>query len=166
MGNASSMTKTTRRQLGLAAILATFFSSTDAKSRATNIPRVLFVCQYGSVKSAIARELFRQRARERGISVIAVSRGITPEDHVSSELLARLMRDNVNSAHDRLQRLFRRDLRGADIIVVFNPLPPPFQAVPVLDWSDVPSVTTRYDEARTQMLARIDALLDTIARTP
>jgi protein-tyrosine-phosphatase len=107
----------------------------------------LFVCQYGSVKSAIARELFRRRARERGINARAFSRGITPEDHVSAQLRAQLATDNLDTAKDRLRAITMTDTRAADYIVVFNPLPSQYAHFPTQDWSDVMSVNQQYDKA-------------------
>jgi hypothetical protein len=38
-------------------------------------PQVLFVCPYGTVKSAIARETLKRRAAEAGVAVRVRSRG-------------------------------------------------------------------------------------------
>ena len=43
---------------------------------------VVFVCEHGSVKSLVAQEWFNRRAKERGLAVRAVSRGITPDASV------------------------------------------------------------------------------------
>lgn len=135
-------------------------------ARSAKNPRVLFVCQRGSVKSAIARELFRRRARERGINAGAFSRGITPEDQVSAQLRAQLASDNIDTTKDRLRAVTMRDTRAADYIVIFNPLPSEYAHIPTLDWSDVVSVNQQYDRATADILARIDALLDEIAAMP
>ena len=61
-------------------------------------PRVLFVCPAGSVKSAIARETLKHAASRRGLAVDVQSRGVTPEDHVSPGLAARLRADGIDPA--------------------------------------------------------------------
>lgn len=126
-------------------------------------PKILFICQFGTAKSAIAREMFRKRARERGISVTAFSRGITPGDHVSPALKARLVADGINSQRDGLHKLSAKDIKAADIIVVFNQLPQTMTMKAVLDWSALASVNDDYPAARADLIGRIDALLDTIA---
>jgi hypothetical protein len=167
MGNVTGMTKVTytytRRVFSLSVLAASLSCPTNIFARSAKVPRVLFVCQYGSVKSAIARELFRRRARERGISARALSRGITPEDHVSAQLRAQLAADNLDTAKDRLRAITMADTRAADYIVIFNPLPSEYAQIPILDWSSVASVNLQYDGARADILARIDALLDEIA---
>jgi len=127
-----------------------------------NAPRVLFVCQAGTVKSAIARELFRRRALERGIAVTAFSRGITPEEHVSPELRERLVADGIDSTRDGLLKLTREDLEAADIVVVFNALPETLARSDALDWTASPSMNDSYSLARADLDRRIESLLDSI----
>ena len=143
--------------LGLAAIAATG-ANTPPK------PRVLFICQFGTAKSAIAREFFRRRARERGISVSAFSRGLTLEDHISPPLRTALREEGIDSAHDLARKLAKPDLRAADIIVFFNPLPPSLGPVAARDWMTLPSVNDNWPQARADLVQRIDALLDEIAK--
>jgi hypothetical protein len=65
-----------RRSVLGAAFAMALVQSSNVAIAAKRPKRVLFICQFGSVKSPIARELFRRRAKERGIAVIAWSRGI------------------------------------------------------------------------------------------
>ena len=62
------------------AILAGSAFLVAATGPSRRAPHVLFVCLHGTVKSPIARELMRARARERGIAVEVRSRGIEPEE--------------------------------------------------------------------------------------
>jgi protein-tyrosine-phosphatase len=126
-------------------------------------PKILFVCQYGTAKSAIAREVFRQRAKQRGISADVFSRGITLEDHMSAALRENLHADAINTEAIPAQTLARKDWLAADILIKFNPLPPSVDHSDVRDWTDVPSVNDDYANARKVLNARIDALLDEIA---
>ena len=127
-------------------------------------PSVLFICQFGTAKSAIAREVFRRRARERGIEATTFSRGITPEEHVSPALRQRLEADGVDSTRDGLHRLSKEDLKAADIVVTFNPLPAGMHRTHTLDWSALPSMNDAYPLARANLQRRIDHLLDRIVQ--
>jgi hypothetical protein len=155
--------KISRRSLVTSIVALAATSPLNLRAQGAKIPRVLFVCQFGTVKSAIAREMFRHRARQRNISVAAFSRGITPEDHVTPELRANLAADNIVTTHDRLRKLTRRDLASADFIVIFNLLPSNFLNTVTLDWSDVPSVNAQYSNAHADLAVRIESLLDTLA---
>ena len=163
---ARQASRTTRRTFiaGLTLLtISAFGRSVDARSSERTPPRVLFICESGTVKSAVARELFRRRAAERGIRVTAFSRGITPEEHVSPALRQRLIADGINSTGDGLQMLAQKDLKAADIVVVFDPLPTTLSAPRLLDWSALPSMNDTYLLARADLDRRIDALLDAIA---
>ena len=120
---------------------------------------VLFVCQGGTVKSPIAREHMRRMAAARGIAVNALSRGITPEDHMTPQLAAALKADGIDISSEPVLALSAADLTAADVIVVFNPLPASFGVWRVRDWSDMPSMNENYAAARAVLLARLEELL-------
>ena len=128
----------------------------------TIVPSVLFVCQAGTAKSAIARELLRRRARERGIAVTVFSRGLAIENHVSASLKKRLDADAIDTRRDGFRLLSASDLRNADIVVSFTPLPPSYRFSRAKDWSAVPSVNDAYVLARAEMDRRIEQLLDNV----
>ena len=153
-----------RRGMILGLLTGLGIAATGVSAKARQQPRVLFICQYGTAKSAIAREMFRQRARERGIDVSAFSRGITPEEHVSPALREHLIADGIDSAREAVQVLTVQDLRAADIIIAFNILPHHFGRVRLRDWSASPSMNDAYPLARADFIRRIDGLLDIIAR--
>ena len=159
----------TRRGLAskllIALALAGLSSSSSAKVQPAPV-RVLFVCQYGTVKSALARELFRKRAAERRIAAIAVSRGITPAEHLSAAARTSMTADGIDPARDPLRKLAPGDLRKADIVVIFNPLPVKLATRPTRDWEATRSVNDDYPNARPELDRRIDALLDEIAKLP
>ncbi len=156
--------KVERRSFTLGLFMAMGTVAARAKNEDIRVPKVLFVCQFGTAKSAIAREVFRQRARARGIDVTAFSRGITPGGHVSAALKARLTKDGIDSARDGLHRLSRKDIKAANIVVTFNPLPATMLPKDIRDWSAVPSVNDDYSAASADLRRRIDALLDTLAK--
>lgn len=125
--------------------------------------RVLFVCQFGTVKSPITRELAKRRAAERGLAIEFAARGITPEEHIAPELASALAADGINPKAEPLQPLTAADVASADIVVVFDKLPAKFVAKDVRDWSSVPSMNSSYPAARADLIARIDRLLDEVS---
>ena len=126
-------------------------------------PLVLFVCQFGSVKSAVARELFRRRAAARAVPATAFSRGITPEAHISDSLRAALVIEGVNIENEPIRQLHPKDLANADLTVLFDPLPCGLKARRVHDWTDTGSLNQAYQTERPRLLARIEALLDELS---
>jgi len=127
-----------------------------------NPPHVLLVCQFGTVKSAIARELLKRRAAQRGVTLSVESRGITPQHHLPSELEQRLAADGINPAAEPLRQLQARDIAAADLVIGFDKLPSQFRPRRLLDWSDLPSMVNDYAKSRVILDARIDSLLDSL----
>jgi Low molecular weight phosphotyrosine protein phosphatase len=125
-------------------------------------PVVLFVCPAGTAKSPIARELFRKRAKERGIAVTALSRGLHIEDHVSPPLRQRLDAEGIDTRRDGFAVLAPKDARAADVVVAFAPLPATYSSSKLRDWSAVPSVNENWPVARADIDRRIEALLDAL----
>jgi protein-tyrosine-phosphatase len=135
-----------------------------ATASAKSAPKILLVCQYGSVKSAIARELLKRRSSERHVPLTVSSRGITPEEHIPEDLRARLMAEGIDPRAQPLRKLRQSDLNAADMVILFDPLPPDLRASKARDWSAVPSMIAHYPDARADLDRRIDALLDQLVR--
>ena len=136
-----------------------------ARASETPTPTVLFICQFGSVKSAAAREIFKRRAAARCVAVNVISRGITPEAHASPALKARLAAEGIDLDAQALTKLTPADLKAADIVVIFDPLPVNLARPDARDWTRTPSFNDDYDQARAYLDPRIDTLLDEIAAT-
>jgi protein-tyrosine-phosphatase len=130
-----------------------------APLRRTSAPTVLFVCEFGTTKSAIARELFRRRAAERGLAVAAFSRGLKLENHISPQLKRRLDAEGIDPARDQPQVLEPADWRRADVIVAFNTLPAGVSRAKIRDWTDLPSMNDDYANARAMLDRRIEELI-------
>lgn len=124
-------------------------------------PRVLFVCPAGTVKSAIARELLKRRAAERGIAVVVQSRGIHTEDHVSPALTERLRNDAINIRSEIQRDVQPDDVSRADMIIAFDAAAEAPGLERATAWA-IPSWNDHYVEAKAAVLPKIDALLDQI----
>jgi protein-tyrosine-phosphatase len=153
--------RTINRRRLLAAALAV---AAAAHVNAGQLPRVLFVCQFGSVKSAVAREQFRALAARRALPLAAQSRGITPEAHASQALVAALRQEGIDLTTEPLRALTQADLDQADVVVLFNALPAGLNARNVRDWTDTGSLNDAYAAQRPRLMARIEALAKELAR--
>ncbi len=100
---AAGLERLTRRAVLTFSVAAFGSIATGAVARCRPA-RVLLVCQFGSVKSAVARELMKRRAGERGVPVEVRSRRIMPEEHVSPALATALRAEGVNTRAQRLPR--------------------------------------------------------------
>lgn len=121
-------------------------------------PSVLFVCPAGTVKSAIARETLRKQAAADRVPVLARSRGIHPEDHVSPALAANLHADGIDPAAEPARAFSEADAAAADIVIVFDEaaVAPGLQHARI--WA-IPSWNSDYPAAKAALAERIDSLI-------
>ena len=153
-----------RRSFALGLGLFTAGCAKAAADDCSNVPaKVLFICQAGTVKSPVARELFKRRAAERGLKIVVNARGIVPEEHMSPKLLAAAKADGIDPKTEPVQALTIDDMRAADVVIYFD-RPPSISVVPdALDWTDVPSMNDDYTGTRAMILARSESVMDQLA---
>jgi arsenate reductase (thioredoxin) len=165
ISNTFAMVMVARRQLLAGALLiGANLLAPAAVSAPPKKRRVLFICQFGTAKSAIARELMKRRAAERGVPLGIFSRGITPEPHLAPSTRDALLAEGIVLDAQEVQALSAEDLSAADIVVFFNPLPATWRKGDERDWSAVPSVNDAYPLARIELDRRIDNLISELVQ--
>jgi protein-tyrosine-phosphatase len=125
---------------------------------------VVFICEHGSAKSLIAREWFDRLARERGLSVRAVSLGVTPDAAVPGPIVEALGKDGFDVHAFVPNRVDAAALGGASRIVAIGLEQPgalPVQPDHALEvWDGIPPASLRYEATRDALKEHIEALLD------
>ena len=119
---------------------------------------VLLICPSGTVKSAIARELLKRRAAERGVAVHVWSRGLKIADHVTPELAARLKADGLDPRAEPPRPLTAADLTHTDIVIAFDEA----AQAPGLEHArvwDIPGFQADSDAAKAALAAQTERLL-------
>ena len=130
-------------------------------------PRVVFVCERGTVKSVIAAEIFNRRAAERKLAFRAVSRGVSPDPAIPAAVAENLAKDGFDVADFQAAKLAAEDVRGAAHVVAIGVETPLLDdAKAVTRWTDIPPASTHYAAARDAMAKRVDALLDELVNAP
>ena len=128
---------------------------------------VVFVCEHGSVKSLVAMEQFNRKARERGLPYHAVARGIAPERAVPEAIRAGLRADGFDVSDFVPQLLTSSDLDHAVLVVSFDQDVSKAIAGRArhLAWDNLPAVLADYRRGRAAIVARVDSLVDELARS-
>lgn len=127
--------------------------------------RILFVCPAGTVKSAIAREVLKARAKALALPVEVRSRGLKVEDHVSPDLEARLERDGVDVKAQPAQAFTPTDAAWADVLIAFDAAATSPGLSRARAWS-TPSWNADYDRAKADLDERLGALLTELSSRP
>ena len=128
-------------------------------------PKIVFVCEHGAAKSVIAVKELEKLARERGISIQAVSRGTTPDPDIPLLVRTGLKADGIEIGTMKPVQVKPEDLRDAARVISFGPdlSAVAGQKVRVEDWSATPDVSGNFPAARDYIVKRLQTLLDQIA---
>lgn len=133
------------------------FARADDRSGETQT--VLFVCEHGSVKSLLAKSLFEQAAAREGLTLDAVSRGITPDPEVPEWMRVALKQDGFNIGEWRPVALSEADLRSAQRVITFDVTLPHAGDPEASRWDGLPAISEDYAAGRAAIGARIDELV-------
>jgi protein-tyrosine-phosphatase len=104
----------------LNAVITTTYAEPDPTKPAT----VVFVCLHGSVKSQVAAAHFNRLAKERGLPVIAVSRGIAVDKEIPVSIREGLAGDGLVPASDVPIGLTSEEVAAAAKIFAFDEVLP------------------------------------------
>ena len=130
----------------------------------TRVPTVLFVCLHGAAKSVVAAEQLRRIAAERGIVVEAGSAGVEPYDDVPPGVVAGLREEGLEVGGLRPSVVSTERLAAASHVVSFgcdlSAFGPPGRLAQ--QWTGVPDVSDGYDEARREIVARVEQLVESL----
>jgi protein-tyrosine-phosphatase len=128
-------------------------------------PKIVFVCEHGAAKSVIAAKELEKLARERGISIQAVSRGTTPDPDIPLLVRMGLKADGIEIGTMKPVQVKPEDLRDAARVISFGPdlSAVAGQKLRVEDWSATPDVSGNFPAARDYIVKRLQTLLDQIA---
>jgi len=128
--------------------------------------KVVFVCEHGAAKSIIAAAEFERMAKEKGLAVIAVSRGTTPDAEIGTAVRQGLRSDGIDLGPAKPVKLSAKDLADASRVVSFGPdlaewLPKGAKAA---DWSATPSPGENYQAARLYIVKQLEPLIAELER--
>lgn len=156
---------------GVLIVVATMMGPIDGQGETRTQPgSVVFICEHGSAKSLIAREWFERLARERGLSVRAVSLGVVPDAAVPQPITEALRKDGFDVQAFVPNRADAAALEGASLIVAIGLERPgalPLQPDEPLEiWNGIPPTAPRYEATRDALKERIEALLDRLQANP
>jgi hypothetical protein len=124
----------------------------------------VFVCLHGSVKSQIAAAHFNRIAMERGLPVVAISRGIAVDNKIPAAIREGLARDGLAPATDVPVGLTSKQAAAATKIFAFDEVPGDLKGdADVTYWSDVPPATEDYVRARSAIVRHLEEVIGSMS---
>jgi arsenate reductase (thioredoxin) len=146
----------------LFALLAVSAIAAEPESK----PKIVFVCEHGAAKSVIAAKELEKLARERGVSLQAVTRGTSPDPEIPPVVRNGLKADGIDIGAMKPIRVKPEDLRDATVVVSFGPdLSAIAGSKKVENWSATPDPSADFGATRDYIIKRLNALLDQIGKT-
>ena len=136
------------------------------KGTKRSVPTVLFVCEHGAAKSVIAAAYFDKLAKEKGLPYRATFRGANPDAVLNPVAKRGLEHDGIDTSGWKPTLVTQKDVEEASRVVTLGCLLPAGTRVgqQVTDWSDIPSPSQNYSDARDQIRKRVGKLVDDLAR--
>jgi len=132
----------------------------------TSRPKVIFVCLHGSVKSQVAAAHFNRLASERGLSYVALSRGMDVDHSIPASIRKGLASDGLVPPSETPESLTADEAADAVKVFAFDAVPSELQGgSEVTYWSDVPPATKDYEAARSAIVRHIEEILGTLPQT-
>jgi protein-tyrosine-phosphatase len=134
-------------------------------TRGTVAPTVLFVCEHGAAKSVIAAAYFDKLAKEKRLPHRAAFRGVNPDAVLNPVAKKGLEQDGVDTSGWKPILVTQKDVEKASRVVTLGCLLPArtHAGMQVTDWSDIPSPSQNYSDARDQIKKRVRKLVDDLA---
>jgi arsenate reductase len=140
-----------------------------AESSLNKPETVVFVCRYGSGKSMIAAAYFNRIAKERGLPIVAVSRGITADNAIPASIRQGLASDGLVPANDIPRVLTAEEASGAVKIFAFDDAAGRLDVpndrkggTEVTHWADVPYASKDYGMARDAIVRHIEDIVTSL----
>jgi len=126
---------------------------------------VLFVCTHGAARSPIAAAYFNKMSKAQGLNYHAVFRGTKPDDKLTEETIQGLTNDAFEVSAWNPEKVAIKDMNKAYKIVTFDcTLPSERSAAKVEQWNGTPSISKDYEIARNNIKARVEKLVNTLAK--
>ena len=131
---------------------------------ATKMSTIVFVCEHGAAKSVVAAAHFNRLAEEKHLPYRAIARGTEPQADVSVSAANGLRAEGLQPPVAHPLKLTKADVDAASRVITFCEIPREIAVNPNKSerW-DAPATADGYDKARDIIVAKVRALVDSIA---
>jgi protein-tyrosine-phosphatase len=141
-------------------------AQTTQSTPEVNSSTVVFVCEHGAAKSVIAAAHFNRLAAEKGLPYRAVSRGTKPDEVVAPAVREALASEGLDVSTWRPKAVSDEDIKRAKTVVSLAtdlPTTKPIVKTKLLEWNDVPSISTNYEAARNAIVKLVNEMIEKLA---
>lgn len=143
-------------------LIALSFCSSGQKNRVNHTrstqQTILFVCEHGAGRSAIAASYFNKIVQKQGLKYKAIFRGVDPQEALGIATKNGLIKDSIDITNLIPTRLSRKDIDKAYKIITLDcTLPDTLNKVD-LRWQGI-EMNGNYDISKNQITPKVDSLI-------
>jgi arsenate reductase (thioredoxin) len=133
------------------------FAQNDVKKNQVK-QTILFVCEHGAGRSAIAASYFNKKAEKQGLIYRAIFRGIDPQEALGASTKNGLIKDSVDVTSLIPIKLSKNDIAKAYKLITLDcTLPSTFNKADT-HWTGI-EMNGNYEVSKKQIALKVDSLL-------
>lgn len=153
--------------LSCIAVLTVFKGLSQDTTGINNQKTVIFICDHGAYKSVVAAAAFNKLAREQGLDMKAVARGVVPGREIAANALNGLKQDHFSEITPVPLKISKEELAKATYVVAFCSLPSGYnRPLSFQDWNQIPLVNGNYPGFRDSVLPHVKLLINNLIARP
>jgi arsenate reductase (thioredoxin) len=141
-------------------IVAIWACTTKKPKNSTSIDRqtILFICEHGAGRSAIAATYFNKIAESRSLHYQAIFRGVEPQEALGISTKNGLIKDSIDITNLIPTRLVKKDIHNAFKIITLDcTLPDTLNKVD-MKWTGI-QMNGNYLVSKKQIILKVDSLI-------
>ena len=144
-------------------ILVVIFLSTSIWTFAQTKKIILFVCEHGAGRSAVAASYFNKIAQKKGLNYQAIFRGITPQEALGVSTKNGLIKDSVDVTNLVPTKISKNDVSNAFKVITLDCTLPDSLNKADAQWTGI-QWTGNYDVSKNDIKIKIDELITTLPK--
>jgi len=124
---------------------------------------ILFVCEHGAGRSAIAASYFNKKAENQKLEYSAIFRGLEAQEALGASTKVGLIKDSVDVTNLTPSNLSKNDAEDAYMVITLDcTLPANFKNAN-LQWTGIP-MDGNYEISKNRIALKVDSLITVISK--
>jgi arsenate reductase (thioredoxin) len=138
--------------------ISAFGQSKKTKQNATKQKTILFVCEHGAGRSAIAATYFNTIAKRNGLNYRAIFRGIDPQEALGLSTKNGFIKDSIDVSNLIPTKIEKADFNKAYKVITLDCTLPNTFKNPDLQWTGI-QMNGNYDISKSEIMPKVDSLV-------
>lgn len=119
---------------------------------------ILFICEHGAGRSAIAATYFNTIAKKNGLNYRAIFRGVVPQEALGISTKNGFIKDSIDVSNLIPTKIEKADFDKAYKVITLDcKLPNTFKK-PDLQWTGI-QMNENYDVSKSEIVPKVDSLV-------